>query len=127
MSGAGRESKLRDLSAREEQRRLSRDDLLRPRIIEKTQFIESLGGEVVVRSLSHELRQRLREQSGAGGAEFDEDKFTMLIIVNSVVDPKLTESDIEELRKQDASVIDELSLHLTMLNMMGRTEELGKD
>lgn len=122
----GAEAKLRDLSAREEQRRLSKADLLRPRIVQKTEFIESLGGEVVLQSLSHAARQELRERAKVGTPEFDEDLFSMLVIVHSLVEPKLEEEDIKTLREQDATILDDISMRITMLNMMGRGEELGE-
>lgn len=123
----GREGKIHDLGAREEQRRLSKTELLRPRMVEEDVFIHSMGGTVTLRSISHEARQRIRDQAGFMTQEFDEDKFTMLSIVESVIDPDLQEEDVEELRKQDASVIDELVLAVSTLNLLGRSEDLKKE
>jgi hypothetical protein len=124
---AGREGKLQDLESREEQRKLSKQELLRPRLIEEDVFVTSLGGTVTLRSISHEARQRIREQCGFMTEKFDEDKFTMLSLVESIIDPQLTVEDIEELRKQDASVIDELVVQVSTLNMLGRTTDLKKE
>ena len=123
----GRESHLKSLEAQESQRRLSKEEMLRARIVEKEEFIEGLGGTVLLRSLSHEARQEIRTKSGFQTPNWDEDLFTSLGIVYSVIDPKLTEEDIAELRKQDSQIYDDLVLKITMLNMLGRTEELKKE
>lgn len=123
---ANREGKLRDLSAREEQRKLSKEELLRPRKVVEEQFIPGLGGTVTLQSISHRQRQEFREASKFGTAEFDEDRFTLLSIVASVVDPALTLEDVEALKDQDATVIDELIVFISSLNMLGRSEELKK-
>jgi hypothetical protein len=123
----GTSAKLKDLSAREEQRRLSKEELLRPRIIRRTEFIESLGGEIVLQSLSHRQRQELHERAHVGKPDFDDDLLNSLTVVASIVDPKLEESDIEALREQDVTVYDEIVLKITMLNMLGRTDDLKKD
>lgn len=124
---AGREGKLQALSAREEQQRLSKEELLRPRHITETVFMNSLGGEVVFQSMTHRVRKEIQDETKAGTPEFDDDLMTMLSIVESVVEPKLTRDDIEKLREQDASIIDEFSLHIATLNMFGRGEELKKE
>jgi len=124
---AGREGKLQDLSAREGQKRLSKADLLRPRLVEEDVEIVSLGGTVRIKSISHEARQRIREESGFGTPSFDEDRFTMLSIIESITDPVLTEEDLGELRKQDASVIDELIVVISTLNLLGQTDNLKKE
>ncbi len=123
----GEAAHLRDLSQREEQRRLSKEELLRPRIVNRTEFIEGLGGEIVIRSLSQRQRQDLRSRSKFGTAEFNEDLLTDLSIIESIVDPKLTEADLEAIRDQDAAVYDEIVMRISLLNMMGRTDELKKD
>jgi hypothetical protein len=118
---------LRDVAAKEEQRRLSKEELLRPRILEEDVEIEALGGTVRIKSLSHAARQDIRTKSGWGGDAFDEDRMNCLGIVFSLVDPKLTEDDIAALREQDQGIFDELVLKISLLNMLGRTEELKKD
>lgn len=124
---AGREGTLKALETQESQRRLSKEELLRPRIVERTEYIDGLGGEIVVRSLSHAQRQEVHKRAGVGTPEFDDDLLTCLTIVESLVEPKIEESDLEALRQQDVTIFDEIVLKLTMLNMMGRTEELKKD
>lgn len=124
---ANREGKLRDLSAREEQKRLTKEELLRPRRVTDEQYIAGLDGTVMLRSISHAQRQELREKAGFGTDNFDEDVFTMLSIVESIVDPKITVEDLEALREQDATVIDELIVYISTLNMMGRSENLKKE
>jgi len=123
----GREGTLKALESESEQRRLSKEELLRPRIQEKTEFIDGLGGEIVIRSLSHRQRQEIHARAGVGKPDYDDDLLTCLTIVESLVDPKLEESDIQALKEQDVTVFDEIVLKLSLLNMMGRTEVLKKD
>lgn len=118
---------LKALKAREEQRRASKEDLLQPRIHEEEIYVHSLDRTVLIRSISHAARQKIRNESGWGTADFDEDKFNMHAIVYSLVDPKLEESDIEDLQNQGINVVDELVTHITAHNMLGRTAELKKE
>jgi hypothetical protein len=125
---AGREGKVKQLESQSEQRRLSREELLHPEMFTKDVELGSLGGRtVVIRSISHKERVRIRTECKYGSPEFDEDKFTMKSIVESLVDPKLTESDLEQLAEQDASVIDELIVQIGLINMLGRTDDLKKE
>ena len=123
----GKAPHLKDLSAREEQRRLSKEELLTPHIVEKTEFIQGLGGEVVIRSMSHRVRQELRQACGWNTPEWDDDKFTSLCIVKALVDPALTEQDVDQLRDQDMTIYDEIVLKISLLNMLGRADDLKKD
>ena len=123
----GRGAKVADLKQREAQRRLSKADLLTPRIVEKEVEIVGLGGTVVIRSMSHAVRQELRNLTGWGTDEFDQDRFVCLAVVRSLVDPALTDEDVQALREQDQSIYDELEMQITLLNMIGRTEDLKKD
>lgn len=123
----GAAPKLKALETQETQRRLSREQLLQPRIREEETEIEGLGGTVVLRSLSYAARAEIRSKTGWNTEEYDDDAFTMLAIVHSVVDPKLTEADIDALKEQDQSIFDSLVLKITLLNMMGRTGDLKKE
>lgn len=124
---AGREGKLNDLEAREEQKRLSKAELLRPRLVEEDVYINSLKGTIRISSISHATRQEIKALCGFGTAKWDEEKFELMGIVSSIIDPKLTVDDLEELAKQDSTVIDEIALAIATLNMLGRTEDLKKD
>lgn len=124
---AGREGKLQALKSAEENRRVSKEELLRPRIVTKPEFIDGLGGEVVIRSLSHAQRQEINQRANVGKPDYDDDLLTCLTIVESLVEPKLEEKDIDALREQDVTIFDDLVLKITMLNMLGRTEDLKKD
>jgi hypothetical protein len=123
----GKAAHLQDLSQREAQHRLSKEELLTPRLTQREVEITGLGGVVLIRSLSHARRQQLRQEAHFGQPEWDEEVFTNLTIIHSIVEPKLEVSDIAALREQDASVYDELVLQISWLNMLGRTEELKKD
>jgi hypothetical protein len=123
----GGAARLSALKAGGEQRRLSKEELLKPRIAEEDVFIAGLGGTVRLRSISHRARQEIRTASGFGTAEWDEDKMTMLSIVHSVIDPKITEEDLTAFADQDATVVDELIMRIGLLNMLGQVDELGKE
>lgn len=114
------------LKVQEEQRRLSKEELLKPRIAKEEVFLESLQGTVMLKSLSHAERQKIRTEAGLGTPEWDEEKFTMLSLVYSVVDPDLTMEDLEALKEQSSAVIDELVTQVTFLNMLGQAGELKK-
>jgi len=123
----GKEAKIHALEAEGEQRRLSKEELLRPRIIEEEQEVESLGGTIVLRSLSHRQRQIIREKANFGKADFNEELFTSLSIIDSIIDPKLTMEDLEALREQSAAVYDDLVMRVSILNLLGKTDDLKKD
>lgn len=93
--------------------------MLTARIVEEPYFIEALGGTVLLKSLTHRQRGEIRNKAGVGTDHYDESMLEMLSIVYSVVDPKLTEEDVEALRDQDSNIIDELNLQISMLNMAG--------
>lgn len=115
------------LKAQEQQRRLSKDELLKPRILKKEIFLESMQGSVVLRSLSHSKRQEVRTEAGFGTEEWDEERFTLLTIAASLQDPELDFDDLTALKEQDAAVIDELVTQITFLNMLGQAGELKKE
>lgn len=124
---AGTQGKLRALEEQEEQRRLSKEELLRPRKLRQEVEIEGLGGKVEIQTLSYQKRRELKAEAKAGTAEYDDDLFTLLVISESVVDPKLTRGDLEALGEQDGMVLDTLSVEVAKLNLMGKAEELKKD
>jgi hypothetical protein len=115
------------LKVAEAQRRLSKAELLKPAIVEEAVYMESLGGEVVIRSLSFSDRRRLNEETKAGTEEFDEENYQLKSIQYSLVDPELSAEEVEELKAQDGRVIDELIMAITMLNMVGSAKNLKKE
>lgn len=123
---SGNAPKLRALEAQDEQRRLSKEELLRPRKVKDEVSIPQLGGTVEIQSLSHRQRRELQQKAGFGTDDFDEDKLTFLGIVESVVDPKLTVEDVAALAEQDYAIIDALSTYITHLNLFGAAGDLGK-
>lgn len=121
----GNEGQIKDLQAREAQRKASREDLLRPRRFKEEVFVEGIQATVTLQSLSQEKRQEVQEKARVNG-EMDAELAGLLTIVASVVDPELTLADVEALKQQDAAVIDELHVHIAQMNMMGKHEELKK-
>jgi hypothetical protein len=124
---AGSEQKEKQLEHAEEQRRASKEDLLRPQLREEPIFIESLGYEIVICSLSKKKRDEIRGECGYGSDNWDEAKASALQILACVKDPQLTYEDLERLDEQSAEIIDEINLHISLHNWTGRTEELKKD
>lgn len=124
---AGTQGKLHALEAQEEQRRLSKEELLRPRKLRQEVEIEGLEGKVTIQTLSYRKRRELKAEAKAGTPEYDDDLFTLLVISESVVEPKLTKDDLEALGEQDGMVLDTLSVEIAKLNLMGKAEELKKD
>lgn len=124
---AGSKARLQALNSRELQQRISKEQLLTPRQLEEDVTLESLGGTVKIRSLSHGQRQDIQGKCmDPDTGQFDTDKMTMLSLVEAIIEPDLTEADIEALRTQDASIIDELQVAIASLNLMGRAGELKK-
>jgi hypothetical protein len=119
---------LSTLEAQQTQRRLSREELLTPRIRKGTITLKAFdGAELEVQTLSNRQRQTLRAQARNDMGELDEDKWRLLMMCEMVVDPELSVEDLESLNGQDAAIVDELELQLTMFSMMGSVDELGKE
>lgn len=123
---AGSAARIRALESKNAQQRLSKEQLLTPRKLEEDVFVEGLGGTVKIRTLSHAQRQDIQKMSMGDDGEFDADRMTMLSIVAAIVEPDLTEADIESLRQQDVSIIDELQVAIGSLNLVGRASDLKK-
>lgn len=121
----GREARVQQLRAQNEQSRLSRDQFLQQRPREEEVPIAGLGGTVLLRTITHGLRKELRAKAGFGTPEWDDDHFTRLLIVHSVVDPELTEADVRTLEDQNMTVYDEVVMAITMFTMVG-SAEIGK-
>jgi hypothetical protein len=115
---AGSEAQGKAVQAQAEQRRLSKEALLRPQIREDDIHLISLGGTVRIRSLTHRVRQDLRQQAKFGSPEYDDDLFTELVIVHSIIDPQLTIEEVEQFKEQNFVVWDEIITQLSMFNLL---------
>lgn len=122
----GREARLRALEVENEHRRLSREQLLTNQVREEEATIAGLGGTVKLRSMTHGLRSELRKQAKFGTPEYDDDLFTRLVIVHTIVDPQLTEEDVELLKQQDSVVFDEIVLQINIFSLTATAENLKK-
>lgn len=120
----GEGAAVHELKQKEAQRRISREELLQPKIKEEDLPISELGGSVKIRSLSQERRRLIREGSKAGTPEYDEGYYELLLVVYSVVEPKMSMDDVEALKDQDASIIDQIIIGINMLNMFGTLDQL---
>jgi hypothetical protein len=115
---AGSEAREQAVEAQAEQRRLSKEQLLRPQIREEDIHLISLGGTVRVRSLSHRVRQDLRQRAKFNTPDYNDDLFTELVIIHSIVDPQLTLEEVEQFRDQNFAVWDEIITQLSMFNLL---------
>jgi hypothetical protein len=115
---AGSEAQAKAVQAQAEQRRLSKEQLLRPQIREEDMHLISLGGTVRIRSLTHRVRQDLRQQAKFNTPEYDDDLFTQLVIINSIIDPQLTMEEVEQFKEQNFVVWDEIITQLSMFNLL---------
>ena len=120
------QDKVRALQARAEQQKASRELLLHPRRFRQDVLIEGLGAEVTLQSLSQEQRKDIQEKAQGDDGTYDGEQAGLLTIVACVVDPELTLNDLEALKQQDAAIIDELHMHIALMNQMGKVPELKK-
>jgi hypothetical protein len=118
------EARLRVADA--QRRMATRDMLLGLHRQRKVEFIESLGAEVALISMGARDRDRIEKLSGYGTDEFDRTKHVMMSLITCIEEPKLTEDDIEALAEQDIRIIDELIMHITLLNIVGGDPETAK-
>lgn len=129
MSGA--EARVAQLQAREEQKRASREDLITIHTREEDIPLASLDGATVrIRSLTARQRREIRDKAGWGGDGWDEEYFTALCVVASLIDPVLSEEDAAQLMDQDAGMWDELTLQVNLMNLPSPKKgikDLGKD
>lgn len=123
----GQSPKLAAVAQNEEKRRMSKSELLQSRIREEETEIDGMEGTVLLRSLSIGARSELRERTHWGTEQFDEDEFTLLLVVHSIKDPQLTEKDIETLKEMDQSVYEMLVLKISLLNMPSVKRDLPKE
>ena len=121
----------RALEQADAQRRLSKAELLQPKVVERSEFIDSLGGTVLLRSLTLGERTEIRKQSKFGTPQFDEDLSEALALITMIRDPALTLEDLEALRQQNTAVIDEITMKCTLLSISSMRgaplEETKKD
>lgn len=132
---------LKLLETQNEQRRLSREQLLAPRQYQEEMEIIGLGGTVIAKSLTNKDRQEIRAMStgiwkedgtfevraASDGGVQDDERFKLLAICRSIIDPLLTFEDASLLNEQDAGVIDEIELKLSTMNLMGKASEAKKE
>lgn len=118
-----------------EQRRASREDLFSGKVRYDEPFIESLGATVKIKSLTGRERRVIYEKCGFNHmtqVADDPELMTRLTIMTCLVDPKVTEEDLEDLLDQDIQILDELSVRCTIHNLPAGAEgsdelEAGKD
>jgi hypothetical protein len=114
----GSEAQEKAVQAQAEQRRLSKEQMLRPQIREEEIPLLSLGGTILVRSMSHRTRSELRQQAKFQTPEYDDDLFTELVIINSIIDPQFTLEEVQQFKDQNFVVWDEIITQLSMFNLL---------
>lgn len=128
---SGNAAKVAQLQARDQAKRLSREDLLTIRKREEEVELASFGGDtVIIRTLTARERREFREMAGYGSEEWDEDYFTALCVAASMVEPKLELEDAKVLMEQESALWDELTLNVNLINIPGAklgVKDLGKD
>lgn len=123
----GNESVKAQLHVAEEQRMASRDLLLRPHTKRDEVLIESLGASIRIKSISFEKREAIQDLCKFGTEAFDQVKYTALMMIECIEEPKLTKEDVDAIRKQDIRVIDEISTQIAFVNLPGGDADEGKD
>lgn len=122
----GREAQLKAVQAQDEQRRLSREQILLSRPREEEVDIPGLGGKVLMRTLTHGLRKDLRKKANFNTPEYDDDYFTRLVIVHTIIDPELTEADVAAFEESSIDVFDQIVMAISLFNMSGSIEAAKK-
>lgn len=127
----GSAARVAQLNQAEEQRRVSREDLITVHFREEEVEIAAFDGALItLRSMTTRRRRELRDRAGFGSDEWDDDLFTALCVVECIVDPALTEADVQAIMDQDVGLWDELTLHVSLINMPSQrktVKDLGKD
>jgi hypothetical protein len=118
--------RLKDVSAKAEAKKLSREDFFRSRVRTVATEVNSLGGEVVLRSLTRAQVEEIQVKSHWGSPQFDQFLYECWTILLSVVDPALKEEDLDQIKDLDNSVFQDLTMEVQLLNMVGQVEEAKK-
>lgn len=121
------DAKLKALQVADAQRRLSKEQLLTPKLQSSEEEIPSLGGTVVLRTLTYAEREEIRGKAGWQTPQWDEAKFNLLAVAKSLVEPELSLDDIEQLRNINSQVIDELIIKINLINLTGKADEVKKE
>lgn len=115
------------LHVADEQRKMAtRDMMLNLHRHRKVEFIDSLGANVAFVSMGARARDRIEQEAGVGTEMFNRHTHIMLSLLECIEEPKLTEKDLEEFGDQDIRIIDELVLHVTLINTIGGDAEEAK-
>lgn len=123
---------MKAVEAQSEQRRLSREQFLQTKIRQEEVEIPGLGGTVLLQSVSHSVRRRLREEASpkdavSGEPRYDDDLFTKLYIAESIIDPELTLEDVERLDQMNSVVFDQIIMAITLFNTTDAVAQAKKD
>lgn len=115
--------------------RLTVDILVTPQLPEEVLDIPNLGGSVLLRAFNGRVAKEAREWATpkdergevVPGAEMDEDLYERALVLYGVVEPKLTEEDVEKIFSEQFSFVGRMiALSILSLNAAGRAVDISK-
>lgn len=115
--------------------RLTVEMLTTPQLPEDVLDIPNLGGSVLIRAFNGRVAKEAREWATpkdergelVPGAEMDEDLYERALVLYGVVDPKLSEDDVELIFSEQFSFVGRMiALSVLSLNAAGKAIEISK-
>ena len=107
--------------------RLTREQILAAQPKTKEVEVPELGGTVLLRGLTVAQQGKIRESSmlpdGKGGKEFDTALFRRKLVIESLVEPKLTAADFEALGDMSGRIFTALQEEASNLNGLNQSVE----
>ena len=97
---------------------IDKSALLRSNAGEKTINIPELGGAIKIKGLSFSKRNSITKGATNINKEMDYSLFQILVIIECMVEPKLTHEDEEMLKNCPFSIIDKISKEIFTLSGM---------
>jgi len=108
-----------------ESRVLTLDEILHAGDLETlTVPVPEWDGAVVIQSMTKAVQQDLRRKA-MNGKDLDNDRFEMLLFIQSVIEPTMGEEHYEALRQKSATAIDRVNK--AILNLNGISPEAQKE
>ena len=90
-------------------------------ILEALEYVPEWGGSVRVRQFSKEREFEIRRQATVGG-KVDPTRLEMLLVVNGVVEPELTEEHVGMLASKSQRAVDRVLKKIVALNAISDEE-----
>ena len=107
---------------------LTLDDILRAADVqEKELFIEEWGGSVKIKNLTKEAELKIRKKATDKDGNLDEATFEILLLVECLVEPKITEEDAKKLLERSASAVNKILMAIIELSGFRIDEKKARD